>query len=376
MRRKIFAVLIIAAVVLSAAGCGNKKTGNSSSSKKTSEKETETEAPTIFDKIIAGSNVGDEKSLFDITEGLTLDGYVIKDVTAMEEGSAIMALETSETDSKLIEYDVTEGNVVNEYVIDCVLSQTAGINTTASDVPYVYDDENDIVVVYNYDEEVMDTYELEFDANSFLVSESGNRFFYTLDNDPCIYEYYTETGNSVAIYEPEEDAFEIILENVEDDDDTFMVKLYTEEFNGYAKVSAELAEMDKFDDIDGEVYLAGDEYIYSSANYANTVVIENDLTPRLTTLFAFEDDKELENLSVYKGPYFFTYVEGLDGTTIRFYNVTSGIMINRIVIPKEYTLTFSDFMSDFETECLFVNDADGNAHVMIWNYQDVSEIIS
>ena len=76
------------------------------------------------------------------------------------------------------------------------------------------------------------------------------------------------------------------------------------------------------------------------------------------------------------GPNIFTIAEDDNGSEIRFYNVSAGIMENHDVIPKGYTVENVSYMRELKAVCISVKDSDGVTNTLIWDVESITDIVS
>ena len=210
-----------------------------------------------------------------------------------------------------------------------------------------------------------------------LINDSGNRIFYTLADDCKVYQYIIETENSSEMYDGVDDAGNIILKSMKNDDSTFMVYVTKDDKSGYAQLSIEMQELEFIKEQCDELYYTGQDYICISEDYGNYVGIYNELKPRLFWKFRLENEEEFKHFEVYDGgPYIFTAQEMTDSTVVRFYNVSEGIMYNSIKLDDNYAIKDESFMGNFKAMCLKTLNKDGRIHILIWDYEDVSDMVS
>ena len=243
--------------------------------------------------------------------------------------------------------------------------------------PYVYDKDNRLYLQLNIKGSKYTAYELDFTPEDMLVTDSGNRIYYTLDKDVRVYQYITETGQSAVAYDAGERLDSIELVSMGSDDSTLIIKASTPISNGYAKLSIEMQEIESLSGYDKDLYYEDGLYIYTSDSYARAVCVYDELKPRTFVKFTLENEAELGNMYIYPdGPNIFTIAGGDNGSEIRFYNVSAGIMENHDVIPKGYTVENVSYMRELKAVCISVKDSDGVTNTLIWDVESITDIVS
>lgn len=372
MRGKIKSICAIGCIMLALSGCS----GDGSTSDQPDEVTKANDDVTIFDKIVNGEMIGESISLYDISEMVRIEDARLMSVCAYG-SNYIIALYSGEERSQIIVYDISDGDVYKKIELDNLLSEEAYVDTAGSGIPYIYDETERLFYTLNVKNEKYAEYLFEFEPEDILVSDSGNRIYYTMPDDVCIYQYKTETNQSSVAYDVSEQADKVMLESVNDDDTTLIVKILTDGQEKYAKLSVEMQQLDILYDYKGELYYADGDYVYTSEDYPKSVCIYDELKPRNFLKFELEEEAELERMYVYPdGPCIFTIADDEGSSVIRFYNVAGGIMENETVLPSDYTITRVSYMKDFRAMCLTTTDSDGNTGAVIWDVEAISSIIS
>lgn len=373
MRGKFRLLCALGFVALALTGCSQNKSTADDPNVNSPSKEQDV---TIFDKIIDGEYIGDEISLYDISAMVKEDGYRLLSLCAYKD-EYIIALYSGEEQSEAVIYDISDGDIYKSIKLDTVLSDMAYVDTAGSGLPYIYDKSDSIFYTLSVKNEKYTSYQFGFVPEDMLVSDSGNRIYYTLKDDACVYQYITETEQSAIAYDASGEADWLTLESINDDDSTLIVKIFEGDYEGYAKLSIEMQQLDRLNDFDGALYYTGSDYIYTSKDYPDSVCIYNELKPRTFMKFDLEEAAELDNIFVYQdGPYIFTMVEADSESILRFYNVAGGIMENWVSLPSDYEIIRVSFMKDIQTFCFTTVNADGEAGAVIWDVEAISSIVS
>lgn len=369
MKKLRYAIMVCMCASLLMCGCEKKsEDSNGQSSNEPSD-------ITIFDKVVAGKNVNDEKSLYDVTDTLELEDYEIVDVTPYEK-EKILVVYNGESDSRIILYDLKDGDK-EEDIKSHVYSDNVIAGVTNSKAAYIYDKEQNIYETIDVKDGKIKEYALDFTPESMIISESGNRLFYTLKNDCKVYQYITETENTSEMFDGQDVADNILLKSIKNDDSVFVVYVDSQDYSGYAELNIEMQEINYFDEMEGNIHYTGEEYIYTPDKNGNTIIIYNEQTPRLVKQFTLESAEEIKDFQVYRGgPYVFSKQEDADRTIVRFYDIMGGIMLNSIEIDDDYAIISEYYMSDFKAICLKTLYEDGTIHVLIWDYEAVSQMVS
>ena len=331
---------------------------------------------TIFDKVIKGEPVGESTALYNVSEMLYKNGISPDSVYGFG-NKYIMALYIGEDMREVVTYDLSSAEVYKTVNITENLSGSSYVATTESGVPYVYDKDNRLYLQLNIKGSKYTAYELDFTPEDMLVTDSGNRIYYTLDKDVRVYQYITETGQSAVAYDAGESLDSIELVSMGSDDSTLIIKASTPISNGYAKLSIEMQEIESLSGYDKDLYYEDGLYIYTSDSYARAVCVYDELKPRTFVKFTLENEAELKNMYIYPdGPNIFTIAGDDNGSEIRFYNVSAGIMENHDVIPKGYTVENVSYMRELKAVCISVKDSDGVTNTLIWDVESITDIVS
>lgn len=331
---------------------------------------------TIFDKVIKGEPVVESTALYNVSEMLYKNGISPDSVYGFG-NKYIMALYIGEDSREVVTYDLSSAEVYKTVNITENLSKSSYVATTESGVPYVYDKDNRLYLQLNIKGSKYTAYELDFTPEDMLVTDSGNRIYYTLDKDVRVYQYITETGQSAVAYDAGESLDSIELVSMGSDDSTLIIKASTPISNGYAKLSVEMQEIESLSGYDKGLYYEDGLYIYTSDSYARAVCVYDELKPRTFVKFTLENEAELGNMYIYPdGPNIFTIVGDDNGSEIRFYNVSAGIMENHDVIPKGYTVENVSYMRELKAVCISVKDSDGVTNTLIWDVESITDIVS
>lgn len=358
----------MAAAVL--AGCSDK---NSTISKPQEETKQDN---TIFDKVIKGEPVGESGSLYNISDMLYKDG-VYPDSVYGYGSRYILALYIGEEDAEVVAYDLTSGEEYKTVKIAKKLSGEAYVKTTESGVAYVYDRDGRLFMLLNVKSAKYNEYELDFTPEDMLITDSGNRIYYTLKDDVCVYQYITETGQSTTAYDAQDSLDSISLVSMGSDDSTLIIRASTPISNGYAKLSVEMQEIESLSDYNRDLYYEDGLYVYTTDNYAKAVCVHDEQKPRTFVKFTLENEAELDSMQVYPdGPNIFTMSQDDDNTVIRFYNISAGIMENQDVIPAGYTVESVSYMRELKAVCINVKDSTGAPNTVVWDVEAISDIVS
>ena len=373
MRGKFRWLCAIGCVALTVAGCSS---NNSTADGPDSVAPTKEQDATIFDKIVDGEYIGDEISLYDISDMVWDENSSLLSVCAYKE-NYIIALYSGDEQSKVVTYDISDGDVYKKIEFEELLSDEAYVAVSGGGLPYVYDESVGVFYTLNIKNEKYTSYVLDFVPDDMVVSDSGNRIYYTLKDDVRIYQYITETEQSSVAYDALGQVDSIALESVDSDDSTMIVKILTDDYDGYAKISIEMQQLDRLNDFHGVMYHMEGKYLYGMADYPESVCIYDELKPRTFLKFELEEAEELDNMYVYpEGPYIFTMTESANAHVLRFYNIAGGIMENQVELPEDYAITGVSYMEDIRSMCIETVNKDGVAGAVIWDVEAISNIIS
>ncbi len=376
---KICCVGLASLMVMGLTGCKD-RTVNSSVEQPTDftdETPTTEDEPTIFDKIIEGSLVGDSIALYDITSGYEKEGYTM-DSAAGYADNDVAILYSGSSDSLIAAYNISNGKESKKIELkDTVVSTDSVFTVVTDEFAYVYDEKNSTFYYINIKAEKYEAVAVDFKPDTYIVTNGGDNILYTLKNDCNIYQYIKETGNSVSIYDASDEVDDIALVYDEMDGDTIIADVLSEEYNGYVTISVELQSLTKMTEVTGSLYYTGDEYIYTSKDYDKSVCVYNEQKPRIESTFRLEEADELKDLTLYEGaPYLMSKVKKNDGLLIRFYDVNQGIMNNYVTLPAEYEFINASYIQVNKELCIQARDNSNHLAVFIWDIEAVTDVIS
>lgn len=361
-------------VVLLFAGC---KDGTQKVDQTEAEDENNKEdEPTIFDKIIVGARLDKDKPLYDFTDTVTMDGYEIICQTPYGDNN-ILVLYSGEEDSMAISYNISKGKAKNEITIDeTIFSEGTVMTLTEDGVPCIYDAEKSVFCVLDIKAEKYKYHELSFTPETMIVTDGGESILFTKDGDCNVYQYMSETENVVSVYDATDEVYKILLKSMESDDNTLIVRISSDEYVGYARLSIELQEITRFEEEMDSIFCVGSEYIITKKELEKSVQVYTELKPRIFQWFTMEDPKELENFVVYPGsPYILTCVSEKDTNLLRFYSVADGIMVNYVYLSDEYTIEKAEYLNENGLLSIQCTTKDGNRCIIIWDVEAVNDVI-
>lgn len=332
--------------------------------------------PTIFDKIIAGVRLDEETPLYDFTDTVTVEGYDIICSTPYGDNN-ILVLYSGENDSMVISYDISKGKDKNETEIkETVFSEETVMTLTEDKVPYIYDRKQSVFCVIDVKAEKYEYHELSFTPETMIVTDGGESIFYTVEGDCNVYRYTAETENEVSVYDASDEVYKILLKSMEADDDTLIVRISSDDYIGYARLSIEMQEITWFEEEMDSITCVGSEYIITRKDLEKSVQVYTELKPRIFQWFVMEDERELDNYVVYPGsPYILTCVESDDSNLLRFYSVSDGIMVNYVYLSDEYTIEKAEYINEAGLLSIQTCTADGGRSIIIWDVEAVDDII-
>ena len=331
---------------------------------------------TIFDKIIAGTPIDSKESLFDITDNVSREGYTL--VSGCPYGEReILTIYTGKEKSLAALYDVS--NAREKTVIeleDTVLTENARVYYVSEEFSYIIDLTNKQIIYLYMKDKKSEKIALDFVPDSISVLGEGEQFFYTLKDDCNVYQYTSETGNRVSVFDAGDIASDICLEFVVPGSNTLIVKTESDNYSGYASLSLEYQELTPLESVSGKLLYSKDEYVYTSPDKESVIIIYNPMTPRLTKEFRLEEPAEINNLVLFSDtPYFLSGVDTKDGRLLRFYNTDEGIMENCLTLGDEYTIEGIEYFREMNSILIQTRDIMNACRILIWNTEIIDNVI-
>lgn len=380
MVKKTIVIIMVGLLGVSVWGCGYTSV-NDKPNDIIIDTETKDEELTIFDNIIVGTSINEIESLYDITEELEIEGYEIITSCPYSENE-ILVVYSGEDSTKIMSHNIS--TMKNKYDIemeDVSLSADLEMKCVTKEFAYILDKNSGELIYIDVSHEEYEIIQVAQDdqinkiPKSVVVMDEGEQCFYTVDNDYNIYQYNKEIGNSFSVFDASGQVDSIEVCYVIPGGNTLIVDIVTDEYSGYARVSLENQELLIMEDVEGELLYGGDLYAYKSTEKPATLVLYNPMTPRLTMEFSLEKEEELNTVTFFEeAEHILSYTEDREGTTIRFYNVSEGIMENIITIPTEYEILLVDFYAEKENVLVHTTQ-NNNYKVLIWNTQIIEKII-
>jgi len=365
MKKKILPLcgLLLAAALFGAC----QKQPSTSAAVETSARE-ESDIHTIFDKVVKGTVIDETAPLYDITAEYTLEGYDIVNAVMTEE-YCLAVLYRGEADCKIVNYDFTTGKKVNTVLLSEKLTEEARLVST-SDFMYLVDGAT--LYVPNLEAGKYTVIATEEDWQNFFVSAGGDSLYFDKKGSAVIYRYIFETGNTVEVFDASEYAPEITLKSVSADDITMLVS-----YNEGKKYARVVPENQTWEDVK-----MAEDMIYENgvALYAESgqqvIDIYNERKPRLKSSLTLEDSAETDNVFIFGDESrILTMVLNTSDITFRFYDALDGIMVNSLVLSADYDLKDCSFSYDYCALLMDTYAEDGTRHLLIWDIEDVNEII-
>lgn len=344
----------------------------------TETQETTTDQSTIFDKVIDGDLINEEGSLYDVTDRYELEAYTILGAVGFEENSLLIAY-VGDSDSKVVLYDISSAKKIKTITLEQVLlSSEIELKANTVDFQYIYDQEANTYYYLDVNNQKYTKIPLDFQAESMVVTRDGARIFYTLPDDTNIYQFAIETLNSVPVYDYAKDAKELEIRFVESDNDTLSVYVQTDSYLGYASISIENGTMDKYDELAKDLVYSNGVYIYTTDSYDKSLIIFDKLKPRAYEIFNLDAGEELQHMDLFDGPYLLTAVGDTEeqGSTIRFYDLNQGIMLNQILLSDEYTMVQESYITGKKILCMNTTNSSGDLRIILWDIEVVTDIVS
>lgn len=373
MKRKIISLIMAGFAVLMTTACG----------RKTEIKFTETESEeaisgdiTRFNKVIAGTPINEQESLYDCTDILVKEGYHI--VTCVTYGdNGLIVLYSGVNDSKLCGYTVSSGVEVSQIIFEgASISDSSHIYVINSKNIVIYDEEHNTYYITDYEYGKYTEIRPDFTPDSMCIADNGERMYYTLKNDANIYQYVFETGNSVSVYDFGEQYNEADIEYVEINNDKIIVNVKNENGSRYERLSVELQETSVLEENGNKVLYAGEAYIVIPDD-ESYVYVYNLHKPRVVEKFILDEKEETDNVYMFAGnPYLLTMVNTDEGNIFRFYNVSGGIKNNEITIPDEYEVLDISYLAIDQTMCFNVINQKNEHRILLWDVESVGDILN
>ena len=375
MKKNVILLLIFGIIVTVFCGCQNSATaGNEPESMDTTTQEVETDAPTIFDQLIVGEAINDLDSLYDLSEVLKIQDYYAVGACVHGENE-FMVLYAGDDCSVSIVYDISTGKEKKRIEMEFALSLEATPVGVSEDFSYIRESDGRFIYLdwksKKYEEVILDAV-----PASYLMLGEGESIYYTVENDCNVYIYIYGSERCYSVYDGSDVVDSLELEYLISSGTSIILTVESDNYAGYAELSLEMQELTAFDNLSGELIYCGSEYIYTTADKPNTILLYNPMTPRLSKEFRIENHKEIENLIFYKEDgIFLTKVWENDETIIRIYDLEAGILKNRIVIPKEYQVGKVECFQ--KSICVYVECRTENGEYMplIWNTDIIEEIL-
>lgn len=373
MKRKILSLLMAGFAVIMITSCG----------RKTEIKFTETESEetisgdiTRFNKVIAGTPINEQESLYDCTDILAKEGYHI--VTCVAYGdNGLIVLYSGVNDSKLCGYTVSSGMEASQIIFEGVrLSDKSFIYVINSNKIIIYDEDNNTYYIVDYEHGKYVEIRPEFTPDSMCIGDNGERMYYTLKNDANIYQYVFETENSVSVYDFGEQYIEADIEYVEINNDKIIVNVRNENGSRYERLSIELQETSVLEENGNKVLYAGEAYIVIPDD-ESYVYVYNLHKPRVVEKFILDEKEETDNVYMFAGnPYLLTMVNTDEGNVFRFYNVSGGIKNNEITISGEYEILDISYLAIDQTMCFNVINQENEHRILLWDVESVEDVLN
>lgn len=350
--KKIGLVMVLFCALLFMTGCKNNNTVNGS--EENTKDSGNNSGNTIFDKMIPGEKLEGQKALYNVTDVLKNDIYSIISVKAYKDKQLVF-LYSMDNKYGVSLYDFDKKKITKSVSIDAELSENTGLGVTTMGACYLYDESAGLYVTVDIENEKAGVHKLDFKSDSMLVSEGANRIYFTKDNDVSVYQFIAETDNVSEIYNAGDRFGYVYLKEILENDNVLLVKVREKDDMKYAKINIENQEVTTLDNIRGDMFFTGSYYAIKNAVYDKSLGIYNEKKPRVFSQFTLDEEEELDNIRfINNAPYFFTLVTNdiLKKTTLRFYDIESGIMVNKAAYDSEYELIDYSFMYGDKNLCL------------------------
>ena len=373
--KKCLVLLILGIIITVFSGCQHSNTAvNEPESVDTTTQEEETDETTIFDQLVVGEALNELESLFDLSEVLKIQDYYAVGACVHGENE-FMVLYAGDNCSAAIVYDISTGKEKKKIEMDCDLSLEATPIGVSEDFSYIVETGGKFIYL-DWKNKEYEEIVLEYEPASYLMLGEGESIYYTVENDCNVYIYIYGSERSYSVYDGTDAVDSLELEYLIFAGTSIILTVESESYSGYAQLNLEMQELTVFDSLSGELIYCDNEYIYTTPDKPNTILLYDPMTPRLSKEFRIENSKEINDLVFYKNDgIFLTRVVENEDTIIRIYDVEAGILKNRIIIPGEYEVKKAECFQN--SICVYIEGRTENGEYMplIWNTDILDEVL-
>lgn len=376
MRRSVIILLLIGIIITVFCGCHNSNTAGSEpvSMEDGTISEQETDEPTIFDQIVAGEIVNELGSMFDFSQIIKVQEYYAVGACVYGENE-LMVLYAGDECSAVMVYDISTGKEKKRIEMDIALSLLAKPVCVSKEFSYICEAEGKFIYLdwknKKYEEVILDNV-----PESYLMLGEGESIYYTVEDDCNVYVYIYGSERCYSVYDGSDALDSLELEYLVYAGTSIIITVESEGYSGYALLDLEMQELTVFDSLAGELIYCDKEYIYTSPEKPNSILLYDPMTPRVSKEFRIENNEEIKDLIFYKNEgQFLTKVTEDEDTVIRLYDLEAGILKNCIVIPKEYLVDKVECFPN--SSCVYIEGrTDKGEYIpLIWNTDIIDEIL-
>ena len=322
------------------------------------------------EKTLAGTQIEGKPSLYDASSVYEKEGYQIRDMHAYGD-SGIFILYSGISDSVISLYSVTTGTEIkNIKMEDVAFSKDSSLSVSNSQLVYVYDESSNLFCYFDVEQSKYTVITTDFESESIYVENTGKSIYFTKADDCKLYQYIFETGKSQAIYDMTGKAQGIKIINIENNSQKAIVEVQKNGKNQYVRIDIASGTEEVLHDAEGDLYYVGEVYVTVPRTDEVFINVYNSEKPRIVEKFYLDMPEELDNMKLYSGnPYLLTLVEEDEGTTLRFYSLSRGIMNNMVVLPKKFDIIDASYLSMDQTLCIEVADENGEIGLVFWDLE-------
>ena len=373
--KKCLVLLILGIIITVFSGCQHSNTaGNEPESVDTTTQEEETDEPTIFDQLVVGEAINELESLFDLSEVLRIQDYFAVGACVHSENE-FMVLYAGDNCSTAIVYDISTGKEKKKIEMECALSLEATPIGVSEEFSYIKESDGKFIYL-DWKSKEYEEIVLEYEPASYLMLGEGESIYYTVENDCNVYIYIYGSERSYSVYDGSDAVDNLELKYLISAGTSIVVSVESESYTGYAQLNLEMQELTVLDSLSGELIYCDNEYIYTTPEKPDTILLYDPMTPRLLKEFRIEDSREITELVFYKdNGIFLTRVVENEDIIIRIYDVEAGILKNRIIIPGEYEVRKAECFHN--SICVYIEGVteNGEYRPIIWNTDIIDEIL-
>lgn len=322
------------------------------------------------EKHLVGEIMEGNTSLYDASLVYEKEGYQILDMHGYGD-NGILVLYSGLTDSVLSLYSVANATEIkNIRMEDVMFVGDSTLRVSASNMVYAYDESNRLFCYFDMEQAKYNVIQIDFEAHSMYVDNTGKIIYYTKKDDGVLYQYVLETGKSQTVCDLTDISDNIRVINIESKTGHVIVEVIKGEQTQYAAVDISTGKAEVLNDTEGALHCIGEVYVtvpHSEEVYIN---VYNREKPRIIEKFYLEREEELDNMKLYSGnPYLLTIIDTDAGSELRFYSLSRGIMINKVVLPKNYIIKDATYLQMGQTLCIETTDSEGEKGLIFWDLE-------